>query len=359
MERQSLPLICQSEEEKDSFRQCLSPHWQSQLIAKAIIRQMSLYRVGMKEPLNAPPDLVLPLEHAQADMECAAFSRMWWNVGRVMHLFDKTHNSTCSNLVYLHNLQMCSQYLPRTFGLSALGPQLGDCVNENFVVTAPANVAPPVICGFNTGQHMFLDASALCHTLTFNTLSGSTSNWEIKVTQFVCGAEAGGPDGCLQYYTGTVGTFASFNFPTNVANVPLTTTHLSNQCYSMCFKQEPGQCAICFAPVVMGIPGTVQGSFGLSNPNSVVVTGSTNQNCISDFLRIPGGEQKGPFAIGDFSQPQISKVCGRIFSAIGALTANTVSVCTQLTPFRLDFKTDANEVVDPAAATAQARLFSL
>ena len=57
---------------------------------------------------------------------------------------------------------------------------------------------------------MILDASDQCNTALF-TLggTGSTSrSWEIKVTQYECGDENGGPDGCLQYFTGNTGTFA-------------------------------------------------------------------------------------------------------------------------------------------------------
>ena len=34
-------------------------------------------------------------------------------------------------------------------------------------------------------------------------------------TQFI----ASGPDGCLQYFTGTTGTVSSFNFPTTTSTV--------------------------------------------------------------------------------------------------------------------------------------------
>ena len=30
----------------------------------------------------------------------------------------------------------------------------GDCIYDTFTVTAPGSSAPPVICGYNTGQHM-------------------------------------------------------------------------------------------------------------------------------------------------------------------------------------------------------------
>eukprot|EP00094_Tigriopus_californicus_P010201 TCALIF_09840-PA protein Name:"Protein of unknown function" AED:0.28 eAED:0.28 QI:215/0.2/0.83/1/0.8/0.83/6/0/129 len=35
----------------------------------------------------------------------------------------------------------------------ARGGAIGDCATDIFTITAPGNFAPPVICGFNTGQH--------------------------------------------------------------------------------------------------------------------------------------------------------------------------------------------------------------
>ena len=45
-------------------------------------------------------------------------------------------------------------------------------------------------------------------------------------------------DDCLQYFTGTSGSFTSFNWDTTVDNSAMTTanTHLSNQDYSTCFR---------------------------------------------------------------------------------------------------------------------------
>jgi len=34
------------------------------------------------------------------------------------------------------------------------GPLIGDCLYDSLTVTSPGNPAPPVICGYNTGQHM-------------------------------------------------------------------------------------------------------------------------------------------------------------------------------------------------------------
>ena len=64
---------------------------------------------------------------------------------------------------------------------------------------------------------MILDASADdCQTANFNIgpQTASARQWDIRVTQYTCGQEdVAGPDGCLQYYTGSSGTIQNFAFP--------------------------------------------------------------------------------------------------------------------------------------------------
>lgn len=55
---------------------------------------------------------------------------------------------------------------------------------------------------------VILDASSDCQTAVFtlNGNTGTTRNWDIKVTQYACGeSDISGPPGCLQYYTETYG----------------------------------------------------------------------------------------------------------------------------------------------------------
>merc|ERR1711892_273405 len=39
---------------------------------------------------------------------------------------------------------------------AADGPKLGDCFYDTLTVSNPGGTSPPVICGYNTGQHMFV-----------------------------------------------------------------------------------------------------------------------------------------------------------------------------------------------------------
>ena len=51
---------------------------------------------------------------------------------------------------------------------------------------------------------VYLDASDACHKVTFD-LGSSAGSWSIKVIQYTCGDITGGPDNCMQYFTGTTG----------------------------------------------------------------------------------------------------------------------------------------------------------
>ena len=99
-----------------------------------------------------------------------------------------------------------------------------------------------MICGLNTGQHMYLDigrGSSDSATLAF-TFSGTFSRyWDIKITQIPCGVAYDAPNGCLQYHTGIDGRFSTFNY--GLTGTPSTYSHLRNQNYRICIRQEEGE----------------------------------------------------------------------------------------------------------------------
>ena len=99
-----------------------------------------------------------------------------------------------------------------------------------------------MICGLNTGQHMNLDigrGSSDSATLAF-TFSGTFSRyWDIKITQIPCGVAYDAPNGCLQYHTGIDGRFSTFNY--GLTGTPSTYSHLRNQNYRICIRQEEGE----------------------------------------------------------------------------------------------------------------------
>ncbi|XP_059084969.1 uncharacterized protein LOC131881983 [Tigriopus californicus] len=246
--------------------------------------------------------------------------------------------------------------------------KIGDCLTDSFVLSSPGNTASPVICGFNSGQHMIVDASGSCNQAIFNfDGTASTRQFDIKVTQYACGDENGGPDGCLQYFSGNTGQLASFNFPTTDSAIADGTTHLSSQCYNICFRQEEGKCAICFNTVIMGggVTGN-QGSFGLSiSPDGAAAKGTQDVGCSEDYLQIPGGSRDDTgamFTVGVLNAFSHVRICGRFFGFVDAASIvgadnNRESICTQQRPFRIIFKTDADELLVGDAATNEQKLF--
>ena len=48
------------------------------------------------------------------------------------------------------------------------GPLIGDCIYDSMTITTPGSPAPPVICGYNTGQHMWVEASESCNRIVFS-----------------------------------------------------------------------------------------------------------------------------------------------------------------------------------------------
>ena len=67
----------------------------------------------------------------------------------------------------------------------ANGPRVGDCIYDTLTITNPGGSSPPIICGYNTGQHMFVPASETCNTINIDIDTGTTTTtrkWQIKVT---------------------------------------------------------------------------------------------------------------------------------------------------------------------------------
>lgn len=238
------------------------------------------------------------------------------------------------------------------------GPLIGDCIYDSFTVTSPRNPAPPVICGYNTGQHMYIDASDLCNQITFNLdllKTTVTREWQIKVTQYdeTQNNRFLAPPGCLQWNTGTIGTVQNFNFKDS------SSTHLSSQMYSICWRRERGYCAICFAVGYFGlsnvpqkVPSTSTGTTDWTKlagfSDSICCAKDTpNANCetsgANDFIEVTGASGppvRDPFLVGDGHRfcgrwlgvkPNIAPTPSFSYNAINAAR----TLCTIHKPFRL------------------------
>lgn len=235
---------------------------------------------------------------------------------------------------------------------------VGDCLTDTFSIGGTGGQTTPVICGTNSGSHMFIDAADACNKATFTINDGSvttTRSYDIKITQYKCSdQDIAGPPGCLQYYTSTAGIVQSFNFP---ASAPITSkaTHLSNQNYDICIRRGVGFCYICYSPTVIGtVTNANQNSFGLGLSGAAIATAIVGAGCTQDYLDIPGAETAVIAAIFTTQvNTGINRLCGRVF-AIADADAAGETICTNKTPFRLGFITDGGEVLGvDAAATSE------
>ena len=103
-----------------------------------------------------------------------------------------------------------------------LGAKLGDCTTDTLTVSNPGGAVPPTICGYNTGQHMWVPACPTCVTINIDIDTASTAttrSWNIKVTQYECGNLMAPEENCLQYHTATTGLKANMVYLMDLLNV--------------------------------------------------------------------------------------------------------------------------------------------
>jgi len=261
-----------------------------------------------------------------------------------------------------------------TVAVTAAGTAIGQCRGDQFVAATGLG-SSPIICGFNTGQHMILDTDGtMCvkAMFTFSTSGNVQRSYRIHNVQFGGNNDMGGPTGCLQYYTGEMGTVNSFNWNGIGAGV-----HLANQDYDVCIRQRADACRICWAPITTGnfaIAASARGSFGVSNgatamgamPMSGVgaaCNGAAGAQS-NDFVTILGGNPVATNLIdGNLAAREggFDVFCGRYFApdtappAMGAPAAQAtdLTICSRVTPFKLGVHFDGHEA---AGAAANAKL---
>lgn len=241
------------------------------------------------------------------------------------------------------------------------GHDVGDCVEDQMVISAPLANGSPVICGSNTGYHMILDTHDMCHDVIFNIGATTTTSrsWDIRVTQYDCGQEdSSGPPGCLQYYTQITNRIQNFGWPTSKTGKAVTSkvTHLSSQRYDICIRRAKGRCTVCYYPNYIPTTAAVgdQGSFGLGLSTTTKATSEIGQDCSltkagvlheGDWLDIP--YLVSTSTIAAITLPSITsfgthRVCGRFFSSATAGTASATA-CTRHAPFIVGVNFDSDE----------------
>jgi len=251
-------------------------------------------------------------------------------------------------------------------------PQSGDCNLDQFIVRA--NEPLPVLCGNNSGQHLYVDVRGRSET-NLNLLTmplfpkpvgvhnetdqsrviiewlhevDFERRWKVMVTQIPCDCadsslpDTEAPTGCLQYHTGISGQVSSFNFHGTIRNYEpcwngtepmcgenIWTGHLNNQDYSVCIKTEPGYCGVAYSQTG---PQAFQLT-GLEETNIPTPWNGENM-CTEDYLYIPRGQHPQDLSM----KYTVERYCGQV---LGNQLASPVLSYSK--PFLMRTKTDTVE----------------
>ncbi|CAB4059822.1 unnamed protein product [Lepeophtheirus salmonis] len=154
----------------------------------------------------------------------------------------------------------------------------GDCGNERLDIVSSTGSLIPTFCGSLTDQHMYISTNPTSpNNLGSLTINFNPNNPEIP------------PDGCLQYFTGTSGSFRSFNFGQLIRNT----------FYNTCFRQERDFCGINYSvsslvnsdPFKIGTQDTSKTSVAdCSNARLTIPSQISNTFC-GDFLNNMSNEK--------------------------------------------------------------------
>merc|ERR1711970_152591 len=252
--------------------------------------------------------------------------------------------------------------------LATEGPKLGDCIYDTLTVSNPGGSSPPIICGYNTGQHIYVPASDACNTINIDIDTGTTSTtrkWQIKTTQYECSNMRAPELDCLQYFTASSGTIATFNWDTSASTVADSQVHLSSQYYDVCFRRARSKCSICFSPQVAVTAVDTASSYGLGSSSDDDAaknhvgsgrTGVTTQPAdtgLGDYIEIPNLQ---PSIGSSGTVSTTARLCGAIFNAkTGNGETAPATACTFATPFKIGVHFDEGESLvgtDPTGKVA-------
>lgn len=252
----------------------------------------------------------------------------------------------------------------------------GQCEQDSFVVTSPGSGGSDIICGTNSGEHLYVDASDACDELLFILgPNAATAEWSITVRQYAHDYTNLAPRGCDQYHfdnddndaLATTGTVQSFNFNNGNGR------HLANQDQTICIRREAGMQRVCFSQA----GGTVINDFQISSgakTSSMVASsglvgkftgaasvaeaavcgnyGTDGMGIDFDFLNVPGGF--ADFGGAAFAVAGNDNFCGAALVAANGPALTTTSSAKQVGP--AEIATSTTTSTGTAMATAMAMI---
>jgi len=218
-----------------------------------------------------------------------------------------------------------------TMGPADTAENTGLCT-DSFVASGTSGSASPVICGMNTGQHMYIEMGNSGTTDTaklefmFNGAS-TIRTFEIKTTQIPCSSSYKPPEGCLQWHTTLAGRFETFNFADTAKPA-----HLANQNYDICVRQAAGYCCVEYQQC------SDANSFSISSNDAAHAL--HDEKCTEDYVQIDGGT--GSCTTPGSGLVQWSNFCGKE-NILSAQDEGTVTgpVYDSSAPFVVTIVTDA------------------
>ncbi|XP_023333450.1 uncharacterized protein LOC111705205 [Eurytemora carolleeae] len=229
---------------------------------------------------------------------------------------------------------------------------------DSLTVTGQTGVNPPVICGTNTGEHMYVEVGSLAAdsvSLAFSVAGTTNDQWNIRVSQIPCSANYRAPTNCVKYFTGSSGTVTSYGFTGN--------TLLQSQNYDSCIRQEAGFCSIQWDESTVTAPAD---PFDLTGAQAAGA--AENIICANSFIHIPNGfiaPAAVTTAAGNtdgaatpvFPSPAL-EFCGEVLGlfeagAAGVIGVTASSVTTSTLPFSLSTFTTAVALNDQGGNAAQ------
>ncbi|XP_073819676.1 uncharacterized protein [Musca autumnalis] len=174
-------------------------------------------------------------------------------------------------------------------------PTDGDCDEDQFVVSGQnVNFVVPVLCGINTGQHIYVHVGhspdRKVYLSIFAKVPTGSRTFNLKITQL---EDNLAPDGCLQYYTDMEGIVKSFNYDIEGTVVDnKLATYLNNMNYVICLERDKNTCSVNYVMEQIG-SSSEQLDFQIINKNEdendLVPDGQAGAgifNCPDDFLAI-------------------------------------------------------------------------
>ncbi|XP_017112072.1 uncharacterized protein LOC108135749 [Drosophila elegans] len=172
-------------------------------------------------------------------------------------------------------------------------PTNGDCVDDQFIVSGHnTNFQIPILCGINTGQHMYIHVGDSnenkVYLSVFMKVSGGGRSFNIKVNQL---DDDLAPNNCLQYFPEAEGLIKSFNYDTDGSIVDnREATYFNNLNYAICLARLKNVCSVSYNTEQLGGD---QPDFQIVNKdeaeNDLISDGQAGAgifNCPDDFIAI-------------------------------------------------------------------------